>query len=152
MVDVAIWELGELWKENRDEVLSLLRNATADITTHQQLAGLIKSTIDELEKVQQMNPMKLGVGVSGTPGEEVVVATRKDLWYRMGIRMKRPILAQAPEENKRTKPFSRLKQTFNLLRGNKAVESPAPAPVSPPATPVGRSSASITVEIGRAHV
>ena len=145
MVDDTIWELCDLLKENRDEVLSLLRNATVDITTHQQLAGLIKGTIDELEKVKLLNPVKVGVVVSNTPGEEVVVATRKDLLYRLGIRSKSPILAQAPEGNKRTRPFSRLKQMFNLLRGAKSIESPAPGPVSPPSTHASRSSASIAV-------
>src|SRR5258706_1033327 len=145
VVDDSIRDLCELWEENRDAVLPRLRNATADITTHQQLADLIKSTIDELEKVTQLNLKRLGAAVTCTPVEEVVVATRKHLWDRMGIRMKRPILIQAPEENKRTNPFTLLKQTFRLLRGTKATESLTPAPVSPPATPAGCSGASIAL-------
>lgn len=149
MVDDAIRDLRELWKENLDAVPSHLRTATADITTHWQLTDLIKNTIDELEKVIQLDGGKLRVHMSNTPGEEVVVTTRNTLSHRMRIRMKRAIPAQVPEERKRTRTLSLLKQTFSLPRGTKALEPRSapttPVPVSPPAAPVGCSDAPIAV-------
>ena len=47
MMDDVIRDLGEIWKENQDAVLSLLRNATVNIETHPQLAGIIQNTIDQ---------------------------------------------------------------------------------------------------------
>ncbi len=149
VVDDAIRDLNALWKENQDAVLSLLRKATVDIAPYPQLTELIKNTIDELEKVSRLDPEKLRIAMSGTPGEVVVDATSKKLWHRIRTRMKRAILAQAPQEDKRTGSFSLLRQKFSLSGGTKAVESqnaPAtPAPVRPSSSPVTCPDASAAV-------
>ena len=149
VVDDAIRDLGEIWKKNQDTVLSLLRNATVNIKTHPQLAEIIKNAIDQLEKVKQLDPEKLGMLLSGTPGEVVVDASSKKLRHRILIRMKRAILAQAPQEKKRTGPISLLKQTFSLSGGTKAFRSesaPAtPALVQPSSSPVACPDAPVAV-------
>ena len=140
VVDDAIQDLKALWKENQDDVFSLLREATVDIATYPQLADLIKNTINELANVSRQDQEKLRNAMFGTPGEVVVDATRNKLWHRIRIRMKRTILAQAPQENKRTGPFSLLMQKFSRSGGTKATESqsatntPSPPPSSPPVT------------------
>ena len=147
MVDDTIRDLDELWKENQDAVLSLLRDATVDIETHPQLAELIKNTINELEKVKRLDPEKLRIAMSGTPGEVVVDATSKKLWRL--IRMRPAIQTQAPEENKRTGPFFML-QKFIRSGGPKTIGSQSapttPAPVSPFSTPVACPDVSVASE------
>ncbi len=148
MVDDAVQDLGELWKENQDAVLSLLRSATENIATHPQLAQLIKNTIDELEKVKRLDPEKLRIAMTGTPGEVVIDATSKKGWRR--TRMKTASLTQAPEENKRTGLLPMLKQKFGFFGGPKAIEfQSAPttsAPVSPSSTLVACTDVSTTNE------
>ena len=143
MVDDAVRELGELWKENQDAILSLLRNATENIATHPQLAELLKNTVDELEKVKRLDPEKLRIAMTGTPGEVVVDATSKKIWRN--FRMKTAAQAQAPEENKRTGPLSLFMQ-FVGFGSPKATESQsAPttsAPVLPSSTPNACTEAS----------
>ena len=138
MVDDTIRDLGDLCKENQDTVLSHLRSATVNIKTDSQLAQLIENTIGELEKVKQVDPEKLRIAVSGTPGEVVVGATRKRLWHR--IRMKSAPPVQVSEEKQNTGLFSLIKQTISRFGGHKAIESqstPATsAPAPPPSTPV----------------
>ena len=132
--------LGELWKENQDAVLSLLRSATVNIETLPQLAELIKGTIDELEKLKRLDPKTLRIAMSGTPGEVVVDATNKKIWNR--IRMKLATLTQAPEESKRTGPFSRLKQKFGRSGGPKTTELTSAPTISASAAPSEVSIAS----------
>ena len=150
VVDDAIRDLGEIWKENQDAVLSLLRNATVNIKTHPQLAEIIKNAIDQLEKAKQLDPEKLGIVMSGTRGEAVVDATSKKLRHRILIRMKRAInLPQAPQENKRTGPISLLKQKFSLSGGTKAIKSQSapttPAPVPSSSSPVACPDAPVSI-------
>lgn len=147
VVDDAIRDLNALWKENQDIVLSLLRKATVDIAPYPQLVELIKNTIDELEKVSRLDPEKLRIAMSGTPGEVVVDAISTKLWRRIRIQMKRAILAPAPQESKRTGTLSLLMQKFSLLGGTKAVESQSaqttPATVRPSSPPVTCPDASV---------
>lgn len=122
VVDDAIRDLDELWKENQDAVLLLLRQATINIETQPQLAKLLQNSIDELEKVKRLDPEQLRVAVSGTPGEVVVGrATSKSFWHR--IRMKPATHTQGPVENKRAGRFSLLKQKLGRLGGPKVIES-----------------------------
>lgn len=120
MVDDVIRNLCELWKQIQDTVLSRLRIATVKVKTNSQLAKLIKNTIDELEKVKQLDPEKLRIAVSGTPGEVVVNATRKKLWHRLSMRT-----------------ASLLKEKFRRLGTVEVQRTPAtPPPVSHPPPPV----------------
>lgn len=148
VVDDAVRDLGELWKENQDAVLSLLRSTTENVATHPQLTELIKNTIDELEKVKRLDPEKLRIAMTGTPGEVVIDATSKKGWRR--TRMKAASLTQAPEENKRTGPFSNWMQKFSIFGGPKAIESQnvptTSAPVLPSSTHVACTEVSTTNE------
>jgi len=146
VVDDTIQDLSGIWKENQNIVLSRLRNATVKIKTHPQLARLVENTIDELEKVKQLDPEKLRITVSGTPGEVVVGATRKRLWHQ--IRMRAAALVQTTEEDKPTGLLSRLmKQTFGRFGGPKAIEPQSTPPTSAPvlfsSTDVARPEASV---------
>ena len=123
-MDDVIRDLGEIWKENQDAVLSLLRNATVNIETHPQLAGIIQNTIDQLEKVKQRGPEKLRIAMVCTPGEFVVDAARKKVWG-----------------------LSVLKQVFDRSGGPKAIEyqnAPPTSPlVLPSSTPVACQEVSV---------
>lgn len=133
VVDNAIRDLCELWKENQDAVLQLLRDATTNLETDPQLAELLKNTIDELEKVKRLDPEKLRIATSGTPGEEVVGSTNKRFWHR--IRIKAPTHTQGPEESKRPGRISLLKQKLGRSGGSKVPTTPAP--VAAFAVPIG---------------
>lgn len=134
-MDEAIGELCEIWKENQDAVLSLLRNATVNIETNPYLAEIIKNAIDQLEKIKELDPKKLRLAMSGTPGEVVVEASSNKIWGLLGIKP-----AQTPGESKRLGKFSRFKQTFDRSGGTSATASQSapstPRLVSPSSTPV----------------
>ena len=147
MVDDVILELNALWKESQNAMLSPLRKAAVNIATFPQLVELINNTIDGLEDVSRLDPEKLRIAMSGTPGEVVVEATRKKLWRLIRIRMKPAIVAQAPQENKRTGWLSQFLQMFSRSGATNSIEpqcaTTTPAPVPSPSSPAVCPDASV---------